>query len=76
MAEVTKKILVLTFGTPQGKKLKLTINNPKKSLTSEEISTIMDEIIDTRTFGQMQVVSEKLEAKYIIQEEESVELES
>ena len=39
MAEVTKRTLVLTFGTPAGSEVKLTINKPKEGLTGKNVST-------------------------------------
>lgn len=74
MAEITKKNLVLSFNTPAGATLKMTINTPNESLTSEEISKAMDAIVDARAFGEEQVVATKEEAKYVIQEVETIAL--
>lgn len=75
MAEIKKKNLVLTFGTPAGGEEKLTINSPKENLTSETINAAMDAIIDSKALGENQVVSTKAEAKYVIQEVEAIEIQ-
>lgn len=74
MAEVTKKNLVLTFGTSIGGEVKLTINAPSDDLTSEEISAAMDAIIAAKALGEEVLVSTKTEAKYVIQQVEAIEL--
>lgn len=74
MAEVTKKNLVLVFGTGAGGEVKLTINTPSADLTSEEISAAMDAIIASKALGEEQLVSTKNEAKYIIQQVEAITL--
>lgn len=74
MAEITKKNLVLTFSTPVGGEEKLTINTPDENLTSESISAAMDAIIAANAFGEEHLVSGKEEAKYVIQEVETIEL--
>lgn len=74
MAEITKKNLVLTFGTAAGGEEKLTINTPNEELTSEAISSAMDAIIASKALGEEQLVSTKTEAKYVIQEVETIEL--
>ena len=74
MAEITKKNLVLTFGTALGGEEKITINTPNEALTSEAISSAMDAIIASKAFGEEQLVSTKTEAKYVIQQVEAIEL--
>ncbi len=74
MAEIKKKNLVLSFNTISGATVKMTINTPSESLTAEEISKAMDEIIAAEAFGEEQVAHTKEEAKYVIQEEEAITL--
>lgn len=74
MAEITKKNLVLTFATASGATLKLTVNTPNETLTSQNISDAMDAIIASNAFGEEQLAATKEEAKYVIQEVEAVEL--
>ncbi|WP_054743175.1 DUF2922 domain-containing protein [Cellulosilyticum ruminicola] len=73
MAEIKKKNLVLTFNTAAGGEEKLTINTPSESLTAEAISAAMDAIIASKALGEAQLVTDKAEAKYVIQQVESVE---
>ena len=74
MAEVTKRTLVLTFGTPAGGEVKLTINKPKEGLTGKDVSDAMEAIINTKSFGEVQTVSSKVDAKFVIQETESLDI--
>lgn len=75
MAEITKKNLVLTFSTPSGAEEKLTINSPKENLTSRQINTAMDAIIQSKALGEAGLISSKAEAKYVIQQVEAIEIE-
>lgn len=75
MAEVTKRTLILTFTTPAGSEIKLTINKPKEGLTNKDVSSAMDAIINAKALGQAQVVSSKAEAKFVIQETESLNID-
>lgn len=74
MAEVTKRTLVLTFGTAAGAEVKLTINKPKESLTGKNVSDAMEAIINARALGEAQIVSSKVDAKFVIQETESLDI--
>ena len=74
MAEVTKRTLVLTFGTPAGAEVKLTINKPKEGLTGKNVSDAMEAIINAKALGEEQFVSSKVDAKFVIQETESLDI--
>ena len=74
MAKVTKKTLVLGFTTGAGENLKLTINAPKEELEGTDISAAMDEIIATNVFGNQETAQNKTSAKYVIQQEDEIEL--
>lgn len=74
MAEITRKNLVLTFGTSAGKSVKLTITKPREGLTGEEISTAMTDIIAANALGEDGLVATKVEAKYVVQQTEAVSL--
>ena len=74
MAEVTKRTLILTFKTPAGGEVKLTINKPKEGLTGKDVSDAMEAIINTKSFGEVQLVSSKVDAKFVIQETESLDI--
>ncbi len=74
MAEITKKNLVLTFGTSAGKEVKLTIAKPKEGLTSGEISAAMTDIIAANALGEDGLVTTKVEAKYVVQQTEAITL--
>lgn len=74
MAEITKRNLVLTFGTKDGKELNLTITKPREDLADGEISAAMTEIIAANTLGADSLVTTKVEANYVIQQKEAVSL--
>ena len=74
MAEITKKNLVLTFGTSAGKEVKLTIAKPKAGLTSDEISSAMTDIIAANALGEDSLVATKVSAKYVVQQTEAIAL--
>ena len=74
MAEITKKSLVLTFGTGAGKEVKLTIAKPKTDLTSDEISVAMTDIIAANALGEDGLVATKVSAKYVVQQTEAITL--
>lgn len=73
--EITKRVLVLIFTNGLGKNVSLTINDPAEDLEDEEISRAMDEIVDASALGEESIVANKLEAKYVIQQVDEVELE-
>lgn len=74
MATVTKKTLVLGFITGAGKNMNLTINAPKEDLDGTTISAAMEQIIASSAFGEESAVSNKVSAKYVIQEVDEVVL--
>ena len=73
--EITKRVLVLIFTNGLGKNVSLTINDPAEDLEDEEISRAMDEIVAASALGEESIVANKLEAKYVIQQVDEVELE-
>lgn len=72
--EITKKTLVLGFTNGLGKNINLTINDPAEGLESEIVSSVMDEIIASGAFGEESVVANKVEAKYVIQQVDEIDL--
>ena len=72
--EITKRVLVLIFTNGLGKNVSLTINDPAEDLEDEEISRAMDEIVDASALGEESIVANKLEAKYVIQQVDEIEL--
>ena len=74
MAEITKKNLVLTFGTGAGKEVKITIAKPKEGLASGEISSAMTDIIAANALGEDSLVTTKVSAKYVVQQTEAITL--
>lgn len=74
MSEITRKNLVVTFINGLGKEVNLTITKPIDDLGSEVISNIMEEIIASSALGEDALVATKKEAKYVIQEEEELEI--
>lgn len=74
MATITKKNLVLTFGLQSGKETSITITAPKEGLTAGEISGAMTSIVNTGAYGDEDLATSKVEAKYVIQQEEQIVL--
>lgn len=72
--EITKKTLVLGFVNGLGKEVNLTINAPAENLTGEIVSDAMDEIVASGAFGEESVVTNKVDAKYVIQQVDEIEL--
>lgn len=74
MGEVTKKVLVLCFGTDAGKQMSLTIKKPGDTLEGTDIKAAMERIVQTGAFGEEAVATTSLSAKYVKQEVEEVTL--
>ena len=74
MAEITKKSLVLTFGTVGSKEVNLTIASPSETLEAGQIASAMNSIVATGAYGDGDSVDKKLAAKYVMQQVEAVEL--
>ena len=72
--EITKKTLVLVFTNGFGKNVSLTINNPIEGLDGATVSSVMDEIVAASALGEESIVANKLEAKYVIQQVDEIEL--
>ncbi|MBQ1275490.1 MAG: DUF2922 domain-containing protein [Cellulosilyticum sp.] len=73
--EITKRVLVLIFTNGLGKNVSLTINDPAEGLEDATVSSVMDEIVAASALGEESIVANKLEAKYVIQQVDEVELE-
>ncbi|MBP3886702.1 MAG: DUF2922 domain-containing protein [Cellulosilyticum sp.] len=72
--EITKKTLVLGFTNGLGKNVNLTINDPAEGLEGEVVNSVMDEIVASGALGEESVVANKVDAKYVIQQVEEIEL--
>ncbi len=72
--EITKKTLVLGFTNGLGKNVNLTINDPADGLEGDVVTSVMDEIIASGAFGEDSVVANKVDAKYVIQQVDEIEL--
>lgn len=72
--EITKKTLVLIFTNGLGKNVSLTINDPAEGLEDATVSSVMDEIVAASALGEESIVANKLEAKYVIQQVDEIEL--
>ena len=72
--EITKKTLVLGFTNTLGKTVSLTINDPAEGLEGEAVSSVMDEIIAATALGAESLVANKVDAKYVIQQVDEIEL--
>ncbi len=74
MAEITKKVLVLTFQTAKGKEASLTINAPEEGLEGTSVSEAMDAVIEAAAYGEGDLAVTKGGAKYVIQQVEAIEI--
>ena len=54
--EITKRSLVLVFGTPVGKEETITITNPGESLEGSQIKAVMDTVLATGAVGEKSAV--------------------
>ena len=72
--EITKKTLVLGFTNGLGKNVNLTINDPADGLEGDVVTSVMDVIIASGAFGEDIVVAIKVDAKYVFQQVDEIEL--
>lgn len=72
--EITKKNLVLTFGTTGKTQEAITVTNPKITLEGSQIKTAMDKMLASGAIGEQMPASSIVGAKYIIQQVDEVEL--
>ncbi|MBE6023243.1 MAG: DUF2922 domain-containing protein [Cellulosilyticum sp.] len=72
--EITKRTLVLGFTNVLGQNVNLTINDPAEGLEGEVVSNVMDEIIASNALGTESPATSKVEAKYVIQQVDELEL--
>ena len=72
--EIKRRVLVLTFVNGLGKNVNLTINDPADGMDDADVSKVMDQIIAASALGEDSLVATKSEAKYVVQQEESIEL--
>lgn len=73
--EVTKRNLVLIFGTPARTQETITITNPAELLTGEEIKQAMTLAVNTGAIGENVQANSIIGAKYVIQQVAEVDLE-
>lgn len=72
--EIVRKNLVITFMTASGKEMSLTISNPKQELEISTIKTSMEAIVSSTGLGSQSPVVGIQGAKYVIQQEDKLEL--
>lgn len=73
--EVTKRNLVLVFGTPTNGEETITITNPADLLTGTEIKTAMNQALASGAIGENVQANSIVGAKYVIQQVDTVDLE-
>lgn len=70
MADVMNNIktrLVLTFDTPIGRQVSLSVDNPKENVSESEIKTVMDTIVEKDIFTPYgSKLSKAIEAKVVV----------
>lgn len=72
--EITKKNLVLTFGTSTKSEESITISNPRPTLTGLEVKAAMDQALASGAIGEAVQATTIVGAKYIIQQVDTVDL--
>nr|WP_307991500.1 DUF2922 family protein [uncultured Niameybacter sp.] len=73
--EVTKRNLVLTFGTPVKTQETITITNPSELLTAGDIKQAMTVALNSGAIGENVQANSIAGAKYVIQQVDAVDLE-
>ena len=73
--EIKKRNLVLVFGTPVKTQETVTITNPAESLSGAQIKKAMTDIIASNALGENVQASSIIEAKYVIQQVDTVVLD-
>lgn len=72
--EIIRKNLVLNFMTAGGKEMSLTISTPKVDLLPATLKTSMTAIVTSKALGAQSPVVGIQGAKYVIQQEDKIEL--
>lgn len=73
--EVTKRSLVLTFGTPVKTVESITIANPANLLEPSEVKLAMERALASGAIGEVVQASSIDGAKYVIQQVDEINLE-
>mgnify|MGYP001260787142 CR=1 FL=1 len=73
--KVTKRNLVLTFGTPVKTQETITITNPAELLSGAEIKQAMTVALNSGAIGENVQANSIAGAKYVIQQVDAVNLE-
>lgn len=73
---ITKRSLVLTFGTPIKTDLTITVASPNAALEGTDIKRSMDSILASNALGEVAVADSIMGAKYVIQQVDEVDFEA
>ncbi|MFU0800344.1 MAG: DUF2922 domain-containing protein [Xylanivirga thermophila] len=68
------RVLEMVFKTGEGKNFRLTLNEPREDITSEEIKSAMDLIKAKNIFSTPGGIGEVVEANIIVTDVQPVEL--
>lgn len=72
--EITKKNLVLTFGTSAKTEETITITNPGTTLEGSQIKLAMDKALASGAIGEKVPANSIVGAKYVIQQVDEIDL--
>lgn len=72
--EITKKNLVLTFGTSAKTEETITITNPNATLENAQIKQAMDQALASGAIGEKVAANSIVGAKYVIQQVDEIDL--
>lgn len=73
--EIKKRNLLLVFGTAVKTEETITITNPAETLSGAQIKKAMTDIIASNALGENVQPDHIIEAKYVIQQVDTVELD-
>lgn len=72
--EITKKNLVLTFGTSAKTEETITITNPNATLENAQIKQAMEQALASGAIGEKVAANSIVGAKYVIQQVDEIDL--
>lgn len=72
--EVTKRNLVLTFGTPAKTEELITISSPAETLSGTQVKEAMTKALGSGAIGENVQANSIVGAKYVIQQVDAIDL--
>lgn len=73
--EITRRNLVLTFGTPAKTEESITITNPAETLSGSQVKKAMTDALASGAIGENVQADKIVGAKFVIQQVDALDLE-